>query len=139
MLQGIGRPSASTVFLNGDLDEEVFIEPPEGFDEKLEKNHALKLNKALYGLKQAPRAWNKKLVNTLKELGLKQCITDTCIFFKKDLLVAVYVDDLVITGKKNFIVDYVNLISEKYKIRDLGKLSYILELELNMKLKKIYY
>ena len=54
-------------FLNGDLDEEVFIEPPEGFDKKLEKNLALKSNKALYGLKHAPRAWNKKLVNKLKE------------------------------------------------------------------------
>ena len=115
-------------FLNGDLDEEVFIEPPEGFDKKLEKNLALKSNKALYGLKQAPRAWNKKLVNTLKEL--KKFITYTCIFFKKDLLVAVYDDDLVITGKKSFIVEFINLISEKFKIRDLGKLTYILGIKI---------
>jgi len=79
----------STAFLNGDLEEDVYIDPPDGFDGKIKENQVLKLNKALYGLKQAPRAWNKKLVMTFKEMGLKQCMSDNCIFFNNKLLVAV--------------------------------------------------
>jgi len=54
----------TTAFLNGEIDEEVYIDPPEGFNETLKPNHVLKLNKALYGLKQALRAWNKNFLYT---------------------------------------------------------------------------
>ena len=61
----------------------------------------MKLNKALYGLKQAPRLWNKTLVNFLNNLKFQQLITDTCIFVNKDLIIAIYEDDIVIIGRKN--------------------------------------
>jgi hypothetical protein len=116
----------STAFLNGELEEEVFIEPPDGFKGQIENNQVLKLHKALYGLKQAPRAWNKKLVSTLREFGMKQCIADSCIFFKKDLFVAIYVDDIIITGTIESIREFKKFMSEKFKMKDLGKLNYIL-------------
>ena len=80
----------STAFLYGELDDEVYIEIPEGLDRRFQKGHVLKLNKALYGLKQAPRLWNKILVNFLNNLKLQQLITDTCIFVNKDFIIAIY-------------------------------------------------
>ncbi len=69
----------------------------------------MKLNKALYGHKQAPRVWNKTLVNFLNNLKFQQLITDTCILVNKDLIIAIYVDDKVIIGRKNhIIVDFKN-------------------------------
>lgn len=60
-------------FLNGDLTEEVYVNQPEGYTIKGQEDKVYKLSKALYGLKQAPRAWNRKLDNSLKELGLERC------------------------------------------------------------------
>ena len=106
----------STAFLYGELDDEVYIEIPEGLESRFQKGHVLKLNKALYGLKQAPRLWNKTLVNFLNNLKFQQLITDTCIFLNKDLIIAIYVDDIVIIGRKNHI-------SNRFKTKDLGNLN----------------
>ena len=62
-----------TAFLNGDLQEEVFVEQAPGFAQKGQEHKVLKLHKALYGLHQAPRAWNQKLDEKLKELGFTRC------------------------------------------------------------------
>jgi hypothetical protein len=87
----------------------------------------LRLNKALYGLKQAPRLWNKTLVNFLNNLKFQQLITDTCIFVYKDLIIAIYVDDIVIIGRKNhIIVDFKKEINNRFKTKDLGYLNFIL-------------
>ena len=111
----------STAFLYGELDDEVYIEIPEGLDRRFQKGHVLKLNKALYGLKQAPRLWNKTLVNFLNKLKFQQLITDTCIFVNKDLIIAIYVDDIVIIGRKNqIIVDFKKQDKNRFKTKDLG-------------------
>ena len=62
-----------TAFLNGDLEEEVYVSQPEGFTMKNKEHLVYKLSKALYGLRQAPRAWNIRLDKSLKHLGLKRC------------------------------------------------------------------
>ena len=59
-----------SVFLNGYIKEEVYVEQPPGFQELNKPDHVYKLNKALYGLKQAPRAWYERLSNFLLEKGL---------------------------------------------------------------------
>ena len=58
-----------SVFLHGDLDEDVFIEQPRGFEVKGEEGKVYKLKKALYGLKQAPRAWYSKLESYFMKEG----------------------------------------------------------------------
>ncbi|CAF0996295.1 unnamed protein product [Brachionus calyciflorus] len=121
----------STAFLYGDIDEEIYIDPPEGFTGNLKSNQVLKLNRALYGLKQAPRCWNKKLVNFLKLLKFKQLNTDNCVFYSPSLFLAIYVDDIVIMGAFEKINFFKSLISDKFKTKDLGELSYILGLEIN--------
>ena len=61
------------VFLNDILEEEVYIEQPEGFFDSNNKNMVWRLHKALYGLKQAPRAWYARLHNYLVKIGFEYC------------------------------------------------------------------
>ena len=86
-------------FLNGLLNEEVFVEQPKGFQDPHFPDHVLRLKKALYGLKQAPRALYDRLTNYLLERGFQRGYADRTLFVKRDenyLLVAqVYVDDIV--------------------------------------------
>ena len=63
-------------FMNGKLEEEVYIEQPEGFLFSGNKDYVCKLNKALYGLKQAPRAWFSRLDSYLKQQGFKIGVTE---------------------------------------------------------------
>lgn len=87
-----------TAFLYGEIEEDIYMKIPEGFDEK---GKICKLNKALYGLKQAPNKWNKKLTSVLKSEGLTQLKTDQCLFkdSKNELYLAIHVDDGLIMGK----------------------------------------
>jgi hypothetical protein len=87
-----------TAFLNGTLEEEVYIEPPKGFRSKLNPGNVLRLKKALYGLKQASRAWNKTFTSFLTNLKFEQLQTDNCIFINSSLIIAIYEDETLIIG-----------------------------------------
>ena len=91
-----------TAFLNGDLQEEVFVEQAPGFAQAGQEHKVYRLHKALYGLHQAPRAWNQKLDDKLGVLGFKKCLSEHAIYCRgagsERLVVGVYVDDLIITG-----------------------------------------
>jgi hypothetical protein len=89
-------------FLNGDLQEEVYVQQLEGFVKIGGEHKVLKLKKALYGLHQAPRAGNAKLDATLMSLGFVRSLSEPAIYIRRSdssqLTVGVYVDDLVIIG-----------------------------------------
>ena len=69
-----------TTFLNGEIEEEVYIEQPEGFKVHGKETHVCRLKKALYGLKQAPRAWYGRIDGFLVKLGFNKSDADsTCI------------------------------------------------------------
>ena len=91
-----------SAFLNGELQEEVYVQQPPGFVVAGKEHLVLRLNKALYGLKQAPRAWNTKLDTCLGKLGFTRCPSEHAVYARGTattrLIVGVYVDDLVITG-----------------------------------------
>lgn len=70
-----------TAFLYGQLEEEVFMKQPEGYDD--ESGLVCKLlQRSLYGLKQAPRCWNRRFTEFIEKLGFKQCDADPCLFVK---------------------------------------------------------
>ncbi|GAU28769.1 hypothetical protein TSUD_357540, partial [Trifolium subterraneum] len=71
-----------SAFLNGTLEEAVYVEQPEGFIVKGQEDKVLKLNKALYGLKQAPRAWNKRIDDFLQQTGYSKCTVEHGIYIK---------------------------------------------------------
>jgi len=92
-----------SAFLNGPLEEKVYVQQPPGFETVGQEDKVLKLKKALYRLKQAPRAWNKRIDSFLTNSGFKKCVVEHGLyvkFLKNDevLLLCLYVDDLVITG-----------------------------------------
>ena len=85
-------------FLNGDLEEEVYMKQPEGFSTKKDEHKVWKLKKSLYGLKQAPRCWNMTLDNHLKSMGFEQTSSDPCLYVSSEgelFIIAVYVDDII--------------------------------------------
>ena len=88
-----------SVFLNGFINEEVYVEQPPRFQSFNFPNHVFKLKKALYGLKQAPRAWYKRLSKFLLENGFKMGKIGTTLFIKTKendmLLVQIYIDDII--------------------------------------------
>ena len=74
-----------TVFLYGDLDEEIYIEYPKGFEVKGKKYLVYKLKKSLYGLKQAPRQWHKKFDSFMVEHGYCRATSNYYMFIKRFL------------------------------------------------------
>jgi hypothetical protein len=72
-----------SAFLNGYINEEVYVEQPPGFEDDKKPNHVYKLKKALYGLKQAPRVWYERLRDFLLSKGFKMDKVDTTLFTKK--------------------------------------------------------
>ena len=73
----IHQMEVKTTFLNGILEEEVYIEQPQGFGVSTRDTHVCRLRKALYGLKQAPRAWYSRIDTYLQDLGVRQIRTST--------------------------------------------------------------
>jgi hypothetical protein len=71
-----------TAFLNGEVEQEVYIEQPEGFVIHGKESHVCKLKKALYGLKQAPRAWYGRIDSFLQSLGFTKSIADPNLYIK---------------------------------------------------------
>ncbi|KAJ9544412.1 hypothetical protein OSB04_024119 [Centaurea solstitialis] len=91
-------------FLNGVLQEEVYVEEPEGFVDPKYPNHVCVLDKALYGLKQAPRAWYETLTDYLLGVGYKKGTMDPALFLRRSgsdlIIVQIYVDDIIFASTK---------------------------------------
>jgi hypothetical protein len=110
------------------------MEQPACFIKEGNEHKVLKLKKALYGLHQAPRAWNTKLYVTLTSLGFKKSSSEPALYTRKNkgcqLIVGVYVDDLVITGASSAdTVVFKKEMTNAFKMSDLGLLRYYLGIE----------
>jgi len=88
-----------SIFLNGIVNEEIFVSQLSGFEDHLYPNHVYKLKKALYGLKQAPRQWYERLSNFLLSHNYERGKTDKTIFIKKSnstvIIEQIYVNDII--------------------------------------------
>ena len=89
-------------FLHGELDKDIYMEQPRGFESKIHPEYVCKLKKTLYGLKQAPRAWYGKIDEFFVQSGFKVAPSNSSLFVKAKegrlAIILVYVDDLIITG-----------------------------------------
>ncbi len=121
----------TTAFLNGELEEEVYMKQPQGFILEGQEKLVCRLNKSIYGLKQSPRCWNTALHRKLDDMGFVQSTSDPCVY-KKDsggdnFIIGVYVDDIVLAGKTDREIGEVKTaLSASFDIKDLGKLHHFL-------------
>ena len=110
-----------TAFMNGELLEEIYMQPPPGWDSSL---HVWKLHKGVNGLKQAARAWNQKLKETVKQLGYRPSNSDVSLFSKGTASNANYmlwyVDDILLAGDLPTITRIKQAIARHFKCDDLG-------------------
>jgi transposase InsO family protein len=122
-----------TAFLNGTIDEDIYVEQPPGFTSP-HSTLVCKLKKALYGLKQAPRAWYTKMDTYLSSQGLHKSSADSNLYYLKEAgkitLLLLYVDDVYITGSNTpHIALLRSEIQQAFDMTDLGLLSYSLGIE----------
>lgn len=118
----IHQMDAITAFLQGDLDEDIFMQQPENFEDGTER--VCKLKRAIYGLKQAGRQWNIKLDNALQKFGLQKSKSDPCIYYSGNLMliIAIYVDDFLIFYKEQDELSRIKAyLNKTFHMKDLGK------------------
>lgn len=121
----IHQMDAITAFLQGDIDEELYMQQPIGFNDGSGK--VCRLNKAIYGLRQAGRQWNKKLDAFLLRIGYKRSLSDPCVYVKHKIIIAIYVDDFLIFYSN---LDDLNTIRNQlhgtFSMKDIGAAKYCL-------------
>ncbi|GJY38367.1 retrovirus-related pol polyprotein from transposon RE2 [Tanacetum coccineum] len=124
----------NNAFLNGTLQEEVYMAQPVGFIHPQYPNHVCKLRKALYDLKQAPRAWYIELKSFLVSYGFTNSVADTSLFIYNAhgviVYFLVYIDDIIITGNNTSFIDkFVQQLHDRFALKDLGELHQFLGVE----------
>ncbi|GAA0139391.1 transmembrane signal receptor [Lithospermum erythrorhizon] len=124
-----------SAFLQGELEEEVFVDQPQGYEVAAKEHQVYKLHKALYGLKQAPRAWYSKIESHFGREGFQKCSSEQTLFTKKNavgkiIIVSIYVDDLIYTGDdEKMMAEFKASMLERFDMTDLGIMSYFLGIE----------
>ncbi|KAI3729523.1 hypothetical protein L6452_18183 [Arctium lappa] len=124
-----------SAFLNGKLNEEVYVEQPPGFYDPKHPNYVYKLDKALYGLKQAPRAWYDTLSSFLISENFERGKIDNTLFFRKIkghiILVQIYVDDIIFgSTNPSLCTRFAERMKKEYKMSMMGELTYFLGLQI---------
>ena len=130
----IHQMDLNSAFLNGDLYEEIYMEQPQGFIQ--DSTLVCKLKKYIYGLKQAPRAWYAKMDSFLLSAGFTRGNFNPNVYIlwwdDSQLLLVLYVDDLIIIGSTTSIIDNVKAtLQDRFLMIDLGLLHYLLGVEIH--------
>ncbi|GAA0161719.1 transmembrane signal receptor [Lithospermum erythrorhizon] len=130
----------NNVFLHGCLDEEVYMVPPEGYDQ-VKSGQVCRFKRSLYGLKQASRQWNNEFTSTLKAYGFVQSCSDNCMFVMSSntcfMVLIVYADDIIIAGDLEEAIKAVKQhLHKKFTIKDLGLPKYFFGIEIFLSQRK---
>jgi histone deacetylase 1/2 len=123
-------------FLNGVLEEQVFMRQPPGFEDPTRPHHLCHLQKAIYGLKQAPRAWHARLSSVLGSLGFRASTADTSLFILSrsglTMFLLVYVDDIIVISSSSSATErLIRAMGAAFAVKDLGRLHYFLGIEVH--------
>jgi hypothetical protein len=124
-----------SAFLNGYINELVYVEQPSSFEDDKKPNYIYKLKKTLYGLKQVLRAWYERLRDFLLSKGFKMGKVDTTFFTKKIekglFVLQIYVDDIIFgSTNQDFCEEFGEMMANEFKMSMIGQLSYFLGLQI---------
>jgi len=124
-----------SAFLNGFIQEEVYVDQPPGFENSDKPSHVFKLKKVLYGLKQTPKAWYERLSKFLLEKDFSRGKVDTTLFIKKKLndilLVQLYVDDIIFGSINDSLCkEFSQDMHSEFEISMMGELNFFLGLQI---------
>ncbi|KAL4283880.1 hypothetical protein GQ457_16G026560 [Hibiscus cannabinus] len=131
----IYQMDVKSAFLNGYLEEEVYIEQPLGYIKQGHEDKVYRLKKALYGLKQAPRAWNARIDEYFQENGFIKSPYEHTLYSKKNedgdiMIVCLYVDDMIFIGNNpGMLHDFKTAMTKEFEMTDIGEMSYFLGVE----------
>ncbi|GJW73395.1 putative ribonuclease H-like domain-containing protein [Tanacetum coccineum] len=132
-----------SAFLYGQIEEEVYVCQPPGFEDPDHPDKVYKVVKALYGLHQAPRAWYDTLATYLLSNGFQRGQIDQTLFIKSQkghiLLVQIYVDDIIFgSTKKELCDEFEKLMKDKFQMSSMGELTFFLGLQVQQRKKGIF-
>ena len=124
-----------TAFLNGELDEEIYMSQPVGFGVIGKEHMACKLKKSIYGLKQTSRQWYVKFDRIVCTNGFKENVADQCIYMKVSVssfvFLVLYVDDVLLAcNDANLLYETKQLLCSHFDMKDLGEASYVLGIQI---------
>ena len=127
----IWKMDVKTSFLNGYLDESIYMMQPEGFIVEGQEQKVCKLLRSIYGLKQASRSWNLRFYETIKTFGFEKNVDEPCVYKyikeTKVVFLVLYVDDILLIGNDiGLLSDVKKWLVEKFQMKDLGQASYVL-------------
>ncbi|XP_055840140.1 uncharacterized protein LOC129907788 isoform X2 [Episyrphus balteatus] len=131
----INHIDIAAAYLNGDLEEEVYMHQPEEFVDQNQPEKICKLKKSLYGLKQAGRDWNRKINDVLVSIGFVRCKTDSCVYVLRNSqhmsIIGLYVDDLVIAYSSEAVFsDIMQNLNSHVEAIDRGPIKFYLGMEI---------
>lgn len=106
-----------TAFLNGKLENDVYIYTPDGLETK---SQILKLNRALYGLKESPKVWNDTFNEFALENNFERSKYDCCLYCSENVWILIYVDDILVMGKEENVKETVKLLQKYFQAKDMG-------------------
>ena len=125
-----------SAFLNGEIEEEVYVQQPQGYVKTGQEDMVYRLQKALYGLKQAPRAWNIKIDSYFLQSGFQRSPSEPSLYVKTEegtsnfLIACLYVDDLIYMGNSQLMMeDFKKDMMSRFEMTDLGLMRYFLGIQ----------
>jgi hypothetical protein len=132
-----------SAFLNGVLQEEVYVEQPKGFQDPHHPHHVYKLKKALYGLKQAPWAWYERLTTYLLAKGFTRGQADRTLFIRQQgthkLIAQIYVDDIIFGATLDSLAhEFSEEMKQEFEMSMIGELNYFLGLQVKQNAEGIF-
>jgi hypothetical protein len=131
----VHQMDVKTTFLHGELDEEIYMQQPDGFVIEGQRELVCKMLKILYGLKQAPKEWHEKFERSLVSVDFVVNEADRCVYYRfgggEGVILCLYVDDILIFGTSlDMIKEVKDFLSNNFEMKDLGEADVILNIKL---------
>ena len=127
-------------FLNGILQEEIYLEQPEGYSVGDRREKVLLLKKAIYGLVQAALEWRRVLLKILRELGFEPMVTDPASFIRRSdgVILNTHVDDVTLYGEESALEDLEVALEKKFELKRMGETTYVVGVRVEREGDKVF-